>query len=68
LISRFEAGRHGDRTVFVLGADLVAIAVQRGDHFAHELACFIQHLLHQRGVHLGKGAQCLQLGGRVQDA
>ena len=55
LVSRFETGRHGDHAVFPLRANFVATAVQRRDHFAHELARFIQHLLHQFGVDLGKG-------------
>jgi hypothetical protein len=54
--------------VLPLGTHLVAFAVERGDHLAHELACFIQYLLHQVDVHLGKGGQGLQLGRRVQNA
>ncbi len=68
LVSGLEAWRHGHCAVRPLRADFVAVAVERGDDFAHKLACFTQHLLHQVRVHLGEGGQGLQLGRRVQNA
>jgi hypothetical protein len=67
LVSVLEAGRGGDLTVFKFATDLIAALAQRRNHFADEFASFIQHLLHQIGVHLGKGAQALQLFLRVED-
>ena len=65
LVSRLEAWRHGDHAVLPLRTDLVAIAVQRGNDLRHKFAGFVQHLLHQGRVCLGKGGQGLQLGGGV---
>ena len=67
LVRIFESGRHGDRAARPLGTDFVTVAVERGDDFAHKLARFLQNLLHQFSVHLGKGGQGLQLGGCVQN-
>jgi hypothetical protein len=46
LIGLAKARRHGDRAAVPLRADFVAAAVERGDHLAHKLAGFVQHLLH----------------------
>ena len=45
----------------VKGADLVAVAVERGHDLGHELARRFEHLLHQVGVGFGVRGQGLQL-------
>jgi len=68
LVSVAETGWHRDRAVFPPCTDLVAVAVERGNHFAHELAGLTQHLLHQVRIDFTKGGQGLQLCRCVQDA
>jgi hypothetical protein len=58
---------HGDAACFKARADLIPIPVQGRDHLADELAGLVEHLAHQVRVHLGEGAQGLQLGGRLQN-
>jgi hypothetical protein len=63
LVGRARAGRHGHCAILEARADLVAVAVQRRDHLADELAGFFQHLAQQVGV--GVVGQRRQLGQAV---
>ncbi len=67
LVGVLEAWRHRDGAIFPLRADFVTVAVERSDDFTDELARFIQHLLHQVGIDIGKCGQGLQLVSGVQN-